>query len=261
MGRTTVIVVCGALAALMVSLGVAWAMSAHHASSAQEALSEQREALTLMQARVDALERRVRQLDGERDALASAPAPAARPGEGAPQAPPRQDAAQAALGPRLSAEVLLDPEAQPEVREAVQGMVRDGLAIEREERRARRAEQMKKRMRSDVAAFAQRAGIEPQRAELVADQLSDEHDRVAALWSQAFEEGVAPDKLREQTEAQRAQTDREVEALLDEEQFARYQEYRAEEVARFTGQRGARRGGGGQRSAEGGRGRRGARAQ
>jgi hypothetical protein len=139
---------------------------------------------------------------------------------------------------------------QPQVREAVQGMVRDELAIEREERRIKRADRLKARVREEVAEFARSASLDKEGEAALAGYIAAEREEMMKLWEDARDAGLEPDEMRKKMEALRAATDQEVALILDEDQYKLYSEQRAEEVARFTQGRGPRGGGprgGGQR--------------
>lgn len=144
---------------------------------------------------------------------------------------------------------MFDPNTQPEVREKIQGLVRDELAIEREERHKRRTERMKERAREDATEFAQELGLGSESTEAFSEYIVAEREKAMELWRSARDSDMSRDEIRAQMEELREETDREVAVLLDEDQYKDYLAKREEEAERFRG-----RGRGGRGGGRGGRG-------
>lgn len=242
----------GIIAALIVvaviSFGSAWAITAQGRKADQDALLTQRQELERVLARVELLEQKMRRLELRSDELPPAGRPLARASHpGPPPAmgqPPGVEPLGRAQGAQPPAGVILDPldpEAAPQVREAIQGLVRDELAIAREERRVKRAERMKQRTTEEIAEFAKTARLDKEREAQLVEYISTEREKMMTLWEEAREGDTPREQLQQKMSALRAQTDHEVLAILDEDQYKLYAEQRAEELARF-GQ--GRRGGG-----------------
>lgn len=246
--------VLGSIAALIVvaalSFGSAWAITAQGRKADQDALLTQRQELERVLARVDMLEQKMRRLELSPAQLPPPGRPLARAAHpGPPPAmgqAPGVDPLPRAHGEQPSAGVILDPldpEAAPQVREAIQGLVRDELAIAREERRVKRAERMKQRTTEEIAEFAKTARLDKESETQLVEYISTEREKMMTLWEEAREGDTPREQLQQKMAALRAETDHEVSAILDEDQYKLYTEKRAEELARF-GQ--GRRGGGGQ---------------
>lgn len=139
---------------------------------------------------------------------------------------------------------LFDPNSQPEVREKIQGLVRDELAIEREERHKRRMERMKEHTREEATEFAQELGLDEESTKTFSDYIVSEREKAMTLWREGRDSDIPREELRAQMDELRKETDREVAVLLDEEQYKDYTAKREEELERFRN-RGGRGGRGG----------------
>jgi hypothetical protein len=233
MMRGAAIAVVGGL----LSICGAWAISANAQRQLSAQLVEQRAVITHLEARIETLEAL------RHRAVSAPPTPQARVER------PTKVAVTPGVAPGVAPSAApldpMDPDVQPQVREAVQGMVRDELAIEREERRIKRADRLKARVREEVAEFARSASLDKEGEAALAGYIAAEREEMMKLWEDARDAGLEPDEMRKKMEALRAATDQEVALILDEDQYKLYSEQRAEEVARFTQGRGPR--GGGQR--------------
>lgn len=129
------------------------------------------------------------------------------------------------------------------MREAIQGFVRDELAIAREERRVKRVERMKQRTIEEISEFAKLARLDKESETQLVAHISTEREKMAAMWQAAREGDTPREQLQQKMKTLRAETDHEVSALLDEDQYKLYTEKRAEELERFG--RGRRGGGDG----------------
>lgn len=248
LGIVSIIIAVAALA-----FGSAWAITSQGRQADQAALLAQRQELDRVLARVDMLEQKVRRLDLNPPGVLpderplARPAPPAHPpvGAGALGAPP----AHYAQGTPPSGGVVLDPldpEAAPQVREAIQGFVRDELAIAREERRVKRAERMKQHTVEEISEFAKLARLDKESETQLVEHISTEREKMMTIWQEARESDTPREQLQQKMKTLRAETDHEVSAILDEDQYKLYTEKRAEELERFgQGRRG--RGGGGNR--------------
>ena len=208
-----------------------------------QALQTLQQEHALQEARLSALEKRVRALPAEVAPVVIAQR--ARP----QQQPPRPGAADTPAVPHTQAPAvaaqgasapLLAVTQNPEVREAVQGMVKEGLDIEREERHLRRTTRMKERAREEVMEFAREAGLSREVTEQLTEYVVAEREEMMQLRRASRDEGSSREEARQKMTALRARTDQEVATLLDDEAYALYERERAEEAARFERGRGRR---------------------
>ena len=230
----------------LLSLGGAWAMTARVTAQAQAREHAQREQLELLQARVASLERRAAASASPADpTLAASPSSqppsrsprhAGEPGQpgGWPGQPPDSPAGIARSGASGSSGAL-DLQAQPQVREAIQGLVRQQLDAERDQRDERRRERMSARTREEVAQLAKLAKLDQETEAQLAEVLVSERERMGELWRSVREGDASPEEVRQKMGELRAQTDQEAASMLDEEQLKLYQQQRAEQLERFMG--------------------------
>lgn len=240
-------VVGGSALAVLISLGAAWAMVSQQEQRAQDMLKQQAEQVVLLKARVDVLEQKLR-LEPQ-DATRPMALRAGERREQAPQGLPStlaEDQRGLPPHPQAAAEPLAqlgEPEADPRVRQAVQGLIRDELEIERQERELRRNERMKERTREEIAEFAKAHNLDSRSEELLLEQVNAEREQIRDLWRSMRDGDAKPEDMREQMTQIRAKTETEAESILEKEQFDAFKKQRQEEVERFMNR--GRGGGGG----------------
>ena len=249
------------LVILQLAVGAAAFSASSSADNAKQELEVARGDIQKLEARIKVLEKKSRlDFSAPEEHSESVAARGVRASERAEEsdantaggrvAPPNAIARQGGKTSEVALAEMFDPNTQPEVREKIQGLVRDELAIEREERHKRRAERMKERAREEASEFAQELGLSSESTEAFSEYIVAEREKAMELWRSARDSEVPREEVRAQLEELRKETDREVAVLLDEDQYKDYLAKREEEAERF---RGGGRGRGGRGGGRGGR--------
>ncbi len=215
------------------------------ASRLDDAPSEEAATTAALAARVASLEQEVEQLRAEvrrlreLDAPASgAPAMALRgPGPGAGAVLGSVEALARPGGDPGSraepAEALrrIMESGDPEAREALQALVRDELDLARGERWERRMQRRAERQQAQIEQLTVDHQLSGDQVARLEELMEDEQEQIGDLFRAAREDGSF-DGARQQARELRQETDETVRDLLDEEQFAGWQEMRDERRGR-----------------------------
>lgn len=200
---------------------------------------EEAAAAASVEARLAELEREVEQLRAEVRTLRGAGAPTFGPAPGAmalrgstarPRVPgtllPPTAREAASVGGQEVLQQMVESD-DPEVRERFQELVRDELDSARSERWERRQQRRTERREARLEQLRADAGLRADQLGGLQLLLEDEDEQITDLFRAAREDGSfeeARDKIREL----HAATDEEIAGLLDEDQYAAWQEMRDE---------------------------------
>jgi len=122
----------------------------------------------------------------------------------------------------------------PQIRNRLKAVIEEEQDRIREETRHERRKRRDERARQQLAKLAEDADLSPTQVTFLTDRLSLERDLIAEIFREARADhsyGEASDKAQKI----RAETDGEVQELLDDQQFTVYQGMREEEMNRRYG--------------------------
>ena len=122
----------------------------------------------------------------------------------------------------------------PEIRNRLKAVIQEEQDRIREETRQERRRRRDERAKEQLAKLAQDADLSPTQVTFLTDRLSLERDLISEIFREARADhsyGEASDKAQKI----RAETDGEVQELLDDQQFTVYQAMREEEMNRRYG--------------------------
>ncbi len=125
-----------------------------------------------------------------------------------------------------------DDEPPAEVEARIAEVVSEQLEQREEERWAKRSQRWATRQDEQVEALREHAGLSAEVSATLGTMLGAEREQIMALFKSGRDE-MRWSEMRQKTDEIRAETDANVKALLDDEQYEAYEAMRAEERGRW----------------------------